>query len=184
MGSTASTLGGDSRSFEIDAFDKALGLGGSRPLLASADTGFIPDAGTTGNAGVKPNYWTGQNQPRTVRIGKTGGILFNFDFHPTGQGKSGKIDGPNIPFDGNHDGAYKIVKNDPGNLEMDVNIGTNDTQTNDMDVELLIRNGKATLTGKLAGQTKAKVLTENVKGMGTKANPFKIEFPDYTLQWF
>ena len=164
---------------ESAAFNTA--LGGGLPLVVSADAGFVPDAGTTGDAGVKPNYWNRQDQSRVVVIQLPKEGPHNFDFNPTGRGDSGKISGPAWT----HNGAYKIVENKPGFLEMDVNIGNDEKQKEDMQGKLLIQDGKATLTGSLGNKDLGKDgVTAPVKGVGTRGNPFKVEFPNGTLQWF
>jgi hypothetical protein len=155
---------------EEEASDAATGvLGGGKVLLASADAGFVPDAGTA------LVYWSRPEQKRTVEIDGN-----NFDFEPKGNGATGTIDGPLT-----HNGAYKILKNKPGSFEMDVNVGTDSVQTNDMAVKLVIQGDLATLTGKLQGKDLgADGVIARVRGTGTRANPFIIKFTSGTLKWF
>lgn len=133
--------------------------------------GASPDAGVPTKRTV---YWPDPSKERVVSMED-----HDFDFNPGASSSIGEIDGP-----ATHNGTYQLLKNEPGLCVMKVKVGTDSSHTSDLDVTLTIDSGMATLIGTVKkGSEKPITYTREdspveVKGAGTKGNPFRITFPN------
>ena len=112
----------------------------------------------------------------------------DFDFVPEKNiGKpnvEGLVDGPLW-----HNGAFRVRKNNPSEFVLEVNVGDNDAQNNDLHASIKIKGDKA----RIYGRVKDKNLPEEgmlaqVKGQGTSSKPYEITFKDnegkaHSIRW-
>ncbi|MGA9364162.1 MAG: DUF4157 domain-containing protein [Bacteroidota bacterium] len=108
-------------------------------------------------------WWPVTQSTRTVTIDD-----HDFDFKP-----GGIIDGPL-----SHNGVYKILENQLKTFKMELHVGTDDAQSDDLNVTLLIKDGQATITGSVKAKKLEPPASASVKGSGTKSNPFHLDFAD------
>jgi hypothetical protein len=183
--------------WEGDTMKAAAGVGGDPFTVASTIAKMFltagPDAGTAAATGSGVIYWARPDQPREVMIDppeKPGDAdlgFFTFDFTPTGDGTTGTIKGKRTAW--RHKGGYTLKTNRPGSFEMDVHIGDDANQKNDLNVTLTIENGKAKVTGTYGEgtpkekKTPAKGDIGTVTGVGSAASPFSVKFPASELRW-
>jgi hypothetical protein len=160
--------------------------GASRSVTTSAGSpgGLLGMALQTllGASPTPPIYWSQADKPREVFITTKKWGRNGFDFNPAAGGGGGEIDGPLT-----HNGTYKIIKNEPGRFEMELNIGTDAAMSSDLIGKLTILNGTASVTGTSDKGTADEAhldATAQVKGSGTRSSPFKIEFTGTSLEWF
>ena len=157
------------------------GGGGFYSTIRGIVEDIIKGSTADGGTATTYKYWTKQNEPRIVKIAG-----YNFKFTPTGDGLSGNVKGDNY-FTESHTGPYKLEKNEPGDFIMKIKIGKDSKHIEDIDATLAIKDGWATLTGTLKGQVlgdKDKGVTAQVKGIGSEAKPFRVDFTGGSLQWF
>ena len=112
----------------------------------------------------------------------------DFDFVPDKNiGKAnveGEVDGPLW-----HNGRFRVRKNDAENFTLEVNVGTNDAQNNDMHVNISIKEGKATIKGRIQDiNLPREGLVAKVLGEGTREKPFEVSFKDrrgeaHAIRW-
>tara|TARA_Y100001934_G_C12150827_1_gene677216 strand:+ start:91 stop:801 length:711 start_codon:yes stop_codon:yes gene_type:complete len=112
----------------------------------------------------------------------------DFDFVPdknVGEANvEGLVDGPLW-----HNGRFRVRKNNPTEFVLEVNVGDNDAQNNDLHASIKIKGDKA----RIYGRVKDKHLPEEgilaqVKGVGTPRKPYTIEFKDqegkqHSIRW-
>ncbi|MBI2377558.1 MAG: hypothetical protein HYV07_26390 [Deltaproteobacteria bacterium] len=98
----------------------------------------------------------------------------DFDFKPQPGKTGGRVDGP---F--SHDGRYSVTENAGEKFRMKVNVGSDGAQKGDLDVDLRVDGGTATITGTVSGkQLPEGGVSAPVTGSGTKSNPYRLEFLD------
>jgi hypothetical protein len=141
-----------------------------------------PDGGVVGPDPLHDSKWWPSNEEILVKIDD-----HDFCFYPltaTGTPTPGAIDGP---F--SHDGRYLLTANAKNQFAIAVNVGTDDAQTNDLDVKLSIRDDIATVTGKVQdNELSADGLHAEVTGDGTSSVPFLLGFLSgsdvHTVAWY
>jgi len=111
----------------------------------------------------------------------------DFDFKPRKNVGKEKVEGfADGPL--SHNGWYKVLENRGNRFKIKVNVGTNSARTNDINVVVSIVAGKAKVTGTVKGTSLGDGVSANVKGAGTKSNPYSLTFSDsegnvHRLEW-
>jgi hypothetical protein len=141
------------------------------------------DGGAAPPAKVDSKYWSKPGETRRVEVDG-----YKFDFHPkNGGGTKGEIEGRRLAS--GHDGVYEVSSQDKGSLEMKARFGSDDAHKSDLDVKLVIKDGQATVTGKVKDKDLGeKGVTAPVKGSGTEDDPYSVTFQgtdgkDHSLVW-
>ena len=124
-----------------------------------------------------PKYWL--REKGMYRVVLNG---YKFDFHPTGDGTKGTVEGRYMAS--GHNGSYFITRNEAGSFQMSVKIGTSKQPTEDMDAILSIAGSEAKATGVIRGEAADPNKTARVNGNGTEDKPFKVQFTDADLEWY
>jgi hypothetical protein len=106
----------------------------------------------------------------------------HFDFKSTGStGERGTALGLGAADD--HYGTYKVIKNTPDAFEMQLAIETK-KEPNKINMTLSIGKDGATARGTKEGKKLDSGAPLPVGGSGTKADPFRVKFPNQELQWY
>jgi hypothetical protein len=163
-----------------DITDKDRGIGAQ---ARGADAG-VARAGSTESTVrppeplAGPRYWVSEKLVhRVVLKGHP------FDFKPVGDGRTGTVEGKGW-FSGGHNGTYSISRNEPGSFQMTVKIGTPKNLVEDMDAILSIAGNEAKVSGVIRGDAADPNRTARVSGNGTAADPFTVEFPSASVEWY
>ena len=106
---------------------------------------------------------------------------YKFDFHPSGDPKRGGTIEGRITASG-HDGVYEILRNDAGDFQMKVRIGTPEAPVADMNAMLYIIGNDARVEGTLQGKSADPKATAKVAH--ESARSFKVEFSGAELEWY
>ncbi|MBI4819538.1 MAG: hypothetical protein HY791_24915 [Deltaproteobacteria bacterium] len=145
--------------------------------IATNDAGKRLKAFTEGSGRVdasatsdKPSkWWPAPDREMDVDIDG-----YDFDFNPENHKNGGEVDGPL-----SHDGRFSILENSGDKFRMKVNVGSDDAQKGDLNVDIKVVDGQATITGSVKGQSLPDGgVSSAVAGSGTKKDPFRLEFHD------
>jgi hypothetical protein len=126
--------------------------------------------------GTGPRYWSPESG--IYRVVLNG---YKFDFHPRGDGKRGGTVEGRVMANG-HDGGYEILRNDSGDFQMKVRIGTPEAPAADMNATLFIVGYEARVEGTLQGKSADPKATAKVAHESGRS--FKVEFSGADLVWY
>ena len=100
-------------------------------------------------------------------------IRVNIDNHDFDFDGKSEVDGPL-----SHNGSYSVIVNQDKAFKMKLNVGSNKTENDDLDVTLSIKDGQATITGSVKGKALEGAVSTPVLGSGTKSSPYHLDFED------
>jgi hypothetical protein len=162
-----------------DITNKERGLGPTTKMTnRGSSPGTSTDAGTVVSAGAavqQPRYWNSDG--RVYRIVLNG---YKFDFKPPAANQStGSIEG-RVMASG-HNGSYALIKNEPGNFQIKVRIGTDKDPTADVNATLTVVGQSARIEGTLKGEAQKPEERFGVSELGS--NHFELVGTKNSLEW-